>query len=149
MSLAIALSFLRSNWRTIIPLAGIAVLGIGLLLAKMDATHWRKKYDNQVKIEQLAEAKRAADKAEAEAGFARALADASSNYATRLADSQPLILRSKDTVREFAQTDAGRVACLAPDRVRGIEDYDRALGDTAAASPSLGPVPDPAAPAPR
>lgn len=141
--IATALSFIGGNWRSILPIGAIALLGLGLILAKMDATHWRKKYDNQVKLEQLAEATRFAVKAQDEAQFAKALADATNDYATRLADRQPLIIRSKDTVTQYAQTPDGKLPCLAADRVRAIEDYDRALGDSTAARTGVEAVRDP------
>jgi len=54
-------------------------------------------------------------------------------FADRLANREPIILRSTDTVRTYAQTDAGRAACLPADRVRGIDALDAELfvGDPA------------------
>lgn len=138
------LTLFRANWRWLLPSLAMAGLGIALLLARADARHWRKKYDRQIELEHLAEAQRKTDKAIAEAGFARMLQTATADYAERLANRAPLILHSKDTVREYAQTEAGRVRCLGPDRVRGIEDYDRALGDTAPAAARTGALHDPA-----
>lgn len=42
-------------------------------------------------------------------------------YADRLAALEPIVVHSKETVTRYAQTAEGRVLCLAPDRVRGIE----------------------------
>ncbi|MBY8826132.1 hypothetical protein [Sphingomonas colocasiae] len=48
-------------------------------------------------------------------------------YAERLAAIDPIILRSTERVIQYAQTPAGRAACLAADRVRGIEADAAAL----------------------
>ncbi|MEG3089487.1 hypothetical protein [Sphingomonas sp. PB4P5] len=83
------------------------------------------------------------DVAKAEAGFKGQLAIAADNYAGRLADREPIILRSTDTVRTYAETPAGRVLCLAPDRVSGIDAFDRELfaANPAPAGGSAGTVP--------
>lgn len=53
------------------------------------------------------------------------LTAAAETYADRLAATQPIVLHDKETVDHYAQTDAGRVLCLKPDRLLGIEQ-DRA-----------------------
>lgn len=53
------------------------------------------------------------------------LTTAVETYADRLAATQPIILHDKETVDHYAQTDAGRIMCLAPERLLGIEQ-DRA-----------------------
>lgn len=72
-------------------------------------------------------------KAEHELRHAQQLAAATSTYADRLAARAPIIVRSTDTVREYAQTDAGRARCLDADRVRGLDTY---LAELAAAPPA-------------
>lgn len=67
------------------------------------------------------------DKAERERGWATQQASALTTYADRLAGREPIILRSTDTVRTYAQTDAGRAGCLGADRVRGIDALDADL----------------------
>ncbi|RMB51740.1 hypothetical protein C8J44_2759 [Sphingomonas sp. PP-CE-3A-406] len=70
---------------------------------------------------------------DAEKRFASQQAAALTTYADRLAAREPIILRSTETVRTYAQTDAGRAACLPADRVRGIDALDAELfaGDPA------------------
>lgn len=89
---------------------------------------------------EVAEAKR--DAASAEAAHADRIATATERYAAAMADRQPIILHSKDTVTRYAQTDAGRALCRAPDRVRDIDALDALLAhDPAAPSRSGGAVP--------
>lgn len=64
---------------------------------------------------------------EQEAGHAVAIAGATQDYADRLAAREPIIIRSTNTVREYAQTDAGRVLCRDADRVRAIDALDAEL----------------------
>ncbi len=75
-------------------------------------------------------------RAAAEKRFAVQQATALTTFAERLANREPIILRSTDTVRTYAQTYAGRAACLPADRVRGIDALDAELfaGDPASAS---------------
>ena len=72
----------------------------------------------------------------AETRFAVQQITALTTFADRLANREPIILRSTDTVRTYAQTAAGRAACLPADRVRGIDALDAELfaGDPASAS---------------
>lgn len=64
---------------------------------------------------------------EQEAGHAVAIVGATQDYADRLAAREPIIIRSTNTVREYAQTDAGRVLCRDADRVRAIDALDAEL----------------------
>ena len=66
-------------------------------------------------------------RAAAEKRFAVQQTTALTTFADRLANREPIILRSTDTVRTYAQTDAGRAACLPADRVRGIDALDAEL----------------------
>jgi len=63
----------------------------------------------------------------AETRFAVQQTTALTTFADRLAYREPIILRSTDTVRTYAQTAAGRAACLPADRVRGIDALDAEL----------------------
>lgn len=54
--------------------------------------------------------------------------DAVVTLATTWQRQEPIILRSKETVREYAQTSDGAGPCLPADRVRGIEATAIALG---------------------
>lgn len=49
-------------------------------------------------------------------------------FADRAAALRPEIIHSTEVVREYAETDAGRVVCLGADRVRGIEQDAARLG---------------------
>ncbi len=77
-------------------------------------------------------------RAAAEKRFATQQATALTTFADRLANREPIILRSTDTVRTYAQTDAGRAACLPADRVRGIDALDAELFVGDPANPSRG-----------
>jgi len=74
-------------------------------------------------------------RSDAEKRFAVQQTTALTTFADRLANREPIILRSTDTVRSYAQTAAGRAACLPADRVRGIDALDAELfaGDPAGA----------------
>lgn len=76
-------------------------------------------------------------RAEDQARWAQQSSNAWAIYAGALADRRPLILKSTDTVREYAQTDAGRVLCRAPDRVRSIDELDASLAQRTA-TPATG-----------
>lgn len=65
----------------------------------------------------------------AERRYADRQAAAALTYADRLAAREPIILRSTNTVREYAATPAGRAVCLGADRVRGIDALDAELAD--------------------
>jgi hypothetical protein len=73
-------------------------------------------------------------RSEIERRYAQQGAAAAITYADRIASREPIIFRSTDTVRTYAQTDAGRARCLDADRVRGIDTLDAALFPDHAAS---------------
>ncbi|MFC3579144.1 hypothetical protein [Sphingomonas hylomeconis] len=130
MTWAAALTLLKRIWWS----APIALLAAGLIVTRGTLADARA----DLKLER---AQRATDKAigerdvaEAEAGFKGQLATASETYAARLAAREPIILRSTDTVRTYAETPAGRVLCLAPDRVSGIDTFDLELFSANSAS---------------
>lgn len=71
--------------------------------------------------------------------------DQSHDLAVRIFDQQkgerdPIIVRARDTVKEYEKTDASRVQCLDADWVRRLQDNRAALfpQDTASAQGSLG-----------
>lgn len=88
--------------------------------------------ERTVRVQDLAEAEAA--KLKAERAAADRVAAAALSYADRLANRAPIILESTKTVREYAQTDAGRVRCRAADRVHAIDLLDARLADPAAAA---------------
>ncbi|RYG88815.1 MAG: hypothetical protein EON59_03225 [Alphaproteobacteria bacterium] len=107
-----ALDFMRGKW-WILPVAVLAVL---LVLAKGDARHWEKQAlacERRIEI-----AKREA--AEQLAANERRVSDATADYAARTAAAEPIIIRSRDIVREYAQTEAGAAQCLDAARVDGV-----------------------------
>lgn len=120
MTWAAALALLRRFWPAI-PMVGltIALLITRETLADRTAT---LKSERAAWTAEIAKADRL--KAESEARYAAQQVAALTTYADRLAAREPIILRSTDTVRTYAQTDAGRAMCLGADRVRGIDALD-------------------------
>ena len=122
----------------------VLVLLVGLWIWRLDTLRadYRQTLTNERAAWSIAisdgEKARSAD----EARFARQQAAAVLTYAAALAARQPLIIHSKDTVTRYAQTDAGRALCRAPDRVRDIDALDALLArDPPAPGSSGGAVP--------
>lgn len=90
-------------------------------------------------------------RAEQELRHVQQLSTATATFADRLAAREPIILHSTNTVREYAQTDAGRARCLGADRVRGLDSYLAALtsANSAAAAGRADAVPAHADPSPN
>ena len=110
-----------------------------LLAAALAALFATRAKLARVKLEheiQLATIARKA--AEQDAADQARVAKAADDYAARAAALQPIIVRSRNTVRTYAETPAGRAPCLAADRVRGIDDLDAAIA--AAAQPGAAAV---------
>lgn len=107
----------------------LPVLLLGIWAARLD--HLRSTYREQLiecrSARQVDRVSGERDVAKAEAGFAKQRADAAETYAQSAQAREPLIVRSTNTVREYAQTDAGRAQCLGPDRVHGIDEFSAAL----------------------
>ena len=122
-----------------------SLLAITLLTAALGIT--RNTLSNVRQADKLAEQTRIAVAAKREAAWQRALSDAQSTYAADLANRQPIIIQSKDTVREYAQTPAGKSACLDANRVRGIDGFDTDIATTASRGSAA--VLDPASAAPE
>jgi hypothetical protein len=123
MTLAAGLALLRRVWWAV-PMIGLLValhftretLADRTATLKSERAAWTAEI---AKAEQL--------RAAAEKRFAVQQTTALTTFADRLASREPLILRSTDTVRTYAQTDAGRATCLPADRVRGIDALDAEL----------------------
>ena len=132
MTWAAGFALLRRSWWAV-PMIGLLValhftretLADRTATLKSERAAWTAEI---AKAEQLRVA--------AEKRFAVEQSTALTTFADRLANREPIILRSTDTVRTYAQTDAGRAACLPADRVRGIDALDAELfaGDPASAS---------------
>lgn len=107
---------------------GIFLAVIGFLIVQFGAA----RYDQGQMVERTRwqEAARLAEISRGEERLAdeRRVSAAVQFYSDALAAQQPLIVRSIDTVREYAQTPAGAVLCLPADRVRGIDADAAALG---------------------
>ena len=120
-----ALALLRRFWWAI-PIVALSAL---LLLTRAQRDDARHTLDNE-RAAWTADIHRA-DKTRltAERDYAVRLATAADGYAARVAARAPIIIRSTDTVREYAKSDAGRVLCRGADRVRAIDDLDAALAE--------------------
>ena len=148
MSLATVVLLLRRFWWAIPIVALAAALHFTRgTLADRTATLKQERAAWTAEIDRAEKARLTAER-----DHALRLAAASDSYATRLAAIDPIIVRSTDTVRTYAQTDAGRARCLDADRVRGIDALDRdlaaAAGATSGGNGALPAQPD-AAPAGR
>ncbi|GAA4221198.1 hypothetical protein GCM10022253_26860 [Sphingomonas endophytica] len=138
MSWATALAAARRHWPLAIATLS-AVVFAGLLLvtqAERDAARQALATEQAGRRADHDRAER--QRAEQERGFAEQLAGATATFADRLAARAPVILRSTNTVRDYAQTDAGRARCLGADRVRGLDDYLAALASEDPASAGRG-----------
>ncbi|MGN5373302.1 hypothetical protein [Sphingomonas hankookensis] len=126
-----ALALLRRAW-WLIPIIALAA---GWLWTdrKLADTRLTLARERTVRAQDLADAEKAKLKAERDA--AERVAAATATFADRLATRQPIILESTKTVREYAQTDSGRVRCRDADRVRSIDLLDARL---AAPAPAAG-----------
>lgn len=67
----------------------------------------------------------------------RKVADATARFVTTRERLQPIIIRSLQEARDYAETPAGAVQCLGSDRVRSIEEAAAALG-LSPATPAAG-----------
>ncbi len=126
-----ALALQRRVW-WLIPIIALAA---GWLWTdrKLADTRLTLANERMVRAQDLADAEKAKLKAERDA--ADRVAAATATFADRIATRQPIILESTNTVREYAQTDAGRVRCRDADRVRSIDLLDARL---AAPAPAAG-----------
>ncbi len=126
------LALLRRFW----PAIPIIALAVALVLTRSSLADARADLRDEQASRKLDNAIAERDVAKAETNYATRSAAAVTAYADRLATREPIILQSTNTVREYAQTDAGRVLCRGADRVRSIDDLDRRLA--APASPTGG-----------
>lgn len=134
------LALLRRFWPALL----IIALCIALWITRGQLAEAKQTLSNE-RAAWSAEVDRAQrQRAEDEARWARQGAAAAVTYADRIAAREPIILHSTNTVREYAQTDAGRARCLGADRVRSIDALDVAIFPDATASTGNGDVDVPA-----
>ena len=118
-----ALTQIGREWKLVL----IALFAAGFLVTRSQRNEARQALKTE-KVERKADGERAdRARAEQERGFALAIVDAVDRQAARTAAREPIIVHSTNTVREYAQTDAGRARCLGTDRVRGLDAYLAAL----------------------
>lgn len=123
MTVAAGLALLRRFW----PAIPIVVLAAALMLTRATLADRTRTLANE-RTAWSAEIDRAARaKAEAEARWSAQSASAALAFADRFAEREPIIVKSTETVRTYAQTPAGRAVCLSADRLRGIDALDAAL----------------------
>ncbi len=132
MTWAAGFALLRRFWWAV-PMAGLCI-GLWITRGKLDDRTATLKAERAAWTAEIAKSEQL--RADAEKRFAVQQTTALTTFADRLANREPIILRSTDTVRTYAQTDAGRASCLPADRVRGIDALDAELfaGDPAGAS---------------
>lgn len=111
--------YLKLAWK-LLPWILAAVLLAALLITR--GTLHNERQEAKLQAEKT-ERQRAEDKA----AWALDGKVAAESYANKIAARQPLLVKSTDTVREYAQTAAGRAPCATPDRVQGIDALDRSL----------------------
>ncbi len=122
-----AIALLRRVW-WLVPMAALAA-GWWWTDRRLADVRLTLANERQVRAQDLADAEAA--KLTAERDNAQRLVGATAAYAERLAAREPLILKSTNVVREYAQTDAGRTRCRDADRVRAIDALDADLASLA------------------
>ncbi len=134
MTVAAGFALLRRFWWAL-PMAGLLV-GLLLTRARADDLEATLKAERTAMSAEIAKAEQL--RIGAEKRFAVQQTTALATFADRLANREPIILRSTDTVRTYAQTAAGRAACLNADRVLGIDALDAELFTSDPASAGRG-----------
>jgi len=123
MTWAAGFALLRRLWWSV-PMAGL-LIGLLLTRARADDLEATLKAERTAWSAEIAKAEQL--RTDAEKRFAIQQTTALTTFADRLANREPIILRSTDTVRTYAQTAAGRAACLPADRVLGLDALDAEL----------------------
>lgn len=125
------------NWqKAVIGIGALMLAGIAIWLYGNAREHGGK-LEERVKWQELVR-KRDREIADINAANAKRWSDAFVTYAGKENAIQPIIIQGQAAVREFAQTPAGAVQCLAADRVRGIEASAAQLGLDAPSAASGG-----------
>jgi hypothetical protein len=123
MTWAAGFTLLRRLWWSV-PMAGL-LIGLLLTRARGNDLETTLKAERTAMSAEIAKSEQL--RSDAEKRFAVQQATALTTFADRLANREPIILRSTDTVRTYAQTTAGRAACLPADRVLGLDALDAEL----------------------
>ena len=134
MSWAATLALGRRFWWAV----PIVALAIALHLTRVTLADRTATLNTERQVWTAEIARADKQRAEDQARWANQSAAAWATYAGALADRQPLIVKSTDTVREYAKSDAGRVLCRAPDRLRAIDELDASLSQRPTASAAGG-----------
>lgn len=96
--MAVAIAFVLKNWKLVAGGLAVAILGLMLIFARADASHWHKLADSRAAtIAQFAEAQKLAD-----AAARKALADTEARYKEQANEA--------DTKHADALADAGTAA---------------------------------------
>ncbi|RYG90102.1 MAG: hypothetical protein EON59_00540 [Alphaproteobacteria bacterium] len=135
LAIGAALDFMRGKW-WILPAAALALWA---LIERGNARHFEKLHLQDAAL--IERAKR--ESAEQLAKNERRVADATADYAARAVAQEPIILKSRETIREYAQTPAGAAQCLDAARADGVRASRNALfagDDTGAAQGGSGAV---------
>ncbi len=130
MTWAAAGALLRRFW------PAVPILALAIWAARLDSLRAGHKADLAAcqSARKVDHANAERDAANKEAVWAKQQVTAAQAQTDREAARQPIIVRSTDTVREYAQTDAGRAVCRGADRVRSIDALDAEIADAARAA---------------
>lgn len=119
-------AFIRQHWK----LAAILTFAGLYLMTRVERDAARQALKTEQSDRKADNERAGRQRAAQERGFAERQAIATSTLVEKLAAREPIIVHSTNTVREYAQTDAGRARCLGADRVRGLDAYHAALAGT-------------------
>lgn len=138
-------------WGRILGGAGVLALALALVWLYGNA-----RYDAGKSVATLAEARKwqktvdeqSARIADLRVANERKVAQATTRYVETREQLQPIIVKSNESVRDYANTPSGAVQCLSSDRVHGIDANAAALGLQPAAAAASGdatlhPIADP------
>lgn len=143
------------SWQRILGLGGAAAFVLALVALVIWQFGNAREAEGKATGEARADARwqklvyeQAATIADLRTANERKVTDATTRYVTTQERLQPIIIRSFQEARDYAQTPAGAVQCLGSDRVRGIEESAAALGLSPPAAAAVGsgalrPDPDP------
>lgn len=133
-----------SSWRRLLPLgAGLVVLALAALVLWQFGAARRAEGEARAAAEaaerwQAALAAQTRQIAAREAAAAARVSAATSAFAARREQLQPIIIHSLEEAKAHETTPAGAVLCLDAGRVRAIEASAAALGLAGAATPAGG-----------